>query len=78
MVSEVNLLLVIIHPVLSLINLQLPWNFLVGPRYMDPYDISFMVLVGGSSLLFSSYVPNYTLQCLEYSKVQSFIMILGE
>ena len=61
-----------------LMNLQLPWKFVVGLMYMDLCNFSSMVLVGGVSSCVSSYVTNSTLQCVDYSKVQSIMMVLGE
>ena len=48
MSSGVNFFLAILHPVLRLMNLQLIWNFLVGPSHKAPCNLSTMVLVGGA------------------------------
>ena len=58
-------------------SLQLPWKFVVCPRYMDHCDLSAMMLVGGAYTWVSACVPNYTIQCLEKSKVKSFMMVQG-
>ena len=76
--SRVNLFLLILCPVLRLTNLHITWKFAVGPWHMAPWDLSAKVLVGGASSCVSGFVPNYTLQCLEQSRVQSSMMVLGE
>ena len=68
----------IICPVLGLMNLHPTRNCVVGPRYMDPCDLSDMVLVGGAYSWVSAYVPNCTIQCFEYSKVKYVMIVLGE
>ena len=63
--SGVNCFLEILRPVIRLMKLQVPWKFVVGPRYMASFNFSEMVLVGAASSYFSGYVPNYTLQFLD-------------
>ena len=63
--SGVNFFLAIIFPFLRMMKFQLTWKFAVVPRYMDPCDLSAMVLVGIVSSYISTYVPNSTLQCLD-------------
>ena len=63
--SGVNCFLVILCPVLILMNLQLNWKFVVGPRYMDICDLLGIVFVGGASSCVSAYVLKSTLQCLD-------------
>ena len=78
MSSGLNCFLVVLCPVLSITNLQLPCNSIVGPMYIDICDFSAKVLVVGASSYVSAYVPNSTLQCLEYSILQSGMMVLGD
>ena len=63
--SAVNLFLAILCPVLMLMNLHLPWIFLVESSYMDPCNLWTMILMGNASSYVSAYVPKYAIQCLK-------------
>ena len=76
--SRVIWFLVFICPFIRLMNLQPPWKFVGVPKYIDPCKFSYMVLGGHASSWISAYVPNSTLQCLDWSKLQYFIMVLWE
>ena len=76
--SWANFFLVILCNDIRPMNLHMPCKFVVVPRYMAPQNISAMVLVRDAFSWVSTYVTKYTLQCLEYYKLQYYMMVLWE